>query len=187
MKKKITIYCINYQSYNSLENYLTTIDKAANKAKDIVELTVLVADNSIPAQSVLYHSESFSLHILQTGQNLGYFGAIRFLMERYAPVDFDFSIISNVDVLLTEDFFINLLDYKIKENIGWIAPKIYSQSLHFDFNPQAKHRYSLRKLKALRLMFKYPWLLRVKQRLLHQYHDIKNCPLGKIYAGVSLF
>ena len=83
--------------------------------------------------------------------------------------------------------FINLLDYKIKENIGWIAPKIYSQSLHFDFNPQAKHRYSLRKLKALRLMFKYPWLLRVKQRLLHQYHDIKNCPLGKIYAGHGSF
>ena len=73
------------------------------------------------------------------------------------------------------------------ESTGWIAPTIFSQTLHFDFNPQAVKRYSLRKMKMLRFMFKYPILLKIKQKLLHQYHDIKNCKPGKIYAGHGSF
>lgn len=185
--KKIAIYCVNYHSYDSLHDYLVSIDEAMQQAGDVVCLSVIVADNTAPAEPVSYKPQHFSLQVVVTGDNRGYFGAVRYAMQQVSPLDYDFAIISNVDVLLESDFFNVLSSMQTSESTGWIAPTIFSQTLHFNFNPQAVKRYSLRKMKMLRFMFKYPILLKIKQKLLHQYHDIKNCKPGKIYAGHGSF
>ena len=47
--KKIAIYCVNYHSYDSLHDYLVSIDEAMQQAGDVVCLSVIVADNTAPA------------------------------------------------------------------------------------------------------------------------------------------
>lgn len=185
---RIAIYCVNYHSYDSLHQYLLSIDKAIETEVSPIELKVIVADNTTPVLPIQYTPRHFSLIVVPTGDNKGYFGAVRHAMLQISPADFDYSIISNVDVLISTDFFTQLLASKSDTTtVGWIAPEIYSQSLGFDFNPQAIEPYSLNKLKVLRLMFKYPWLLRVKQKLLHMYHDIKDVSSGPIYVGHGSF
>ena len=186
--RKIAIYCVNYHSYDSLRNYLASIDRAAKSVKGKLDIVVIVADNSVPATPVDYNPRHFSLRILPTCENKGYFGAVRHAMQTISPAAYDYSIVSNVDVLLSEGFFLQLSSFPSDgAEVGWIAPEIYSQTLGFDFNPQAVCAYSLKKLKLLRLMFKYPWLLRAKQRLLHVHRHFNDAPAGPIYAGHGSF
>ena len=184
---QIAIYCVTYHSYDSLKNYLLSIDYAMAQVADVVHLSVIVADNTSPATPFLYTSKNFELNILVTGENLGYFGAIRFAMQQICPTEHDYVIISNVDVLLPENFFASLINYNYEKNTAWIAPSILSKTPHFDFNPQAIKRYSNLKMRLLRLMFKYPLLLKLKQRLLHMYRNFADYPSGSIYAGHGCF
>ena len=186
--KTIVIYCVNYHSYDSLYNYLNSIDTAVEHTADPIRLTVAVADNTMPAVAINYVPQHFSMRVIPTNENKGYFKAIRLLMEAIDPKSFDYAIISNVDVLVSNDFFSALSSFTHPSNrLGWIAPEIYSKAQNFDFNPQAVTRYSLKKLKALRLMFKYPWILWLKQKLLHKYRNVKIHRSGQIYAGHGSF
>ncbi len=185
-KTTIAIYCVTYHSYDSLNNYLLSIDQAIEAANE-VSVTVFVADNTMPAMAVHYTPQHFSLSIFPTGKNMGYFGAIRHAMLLENPFDFDYTIVSNVDVLLENDFFTSLAHHQTESETAWLAPTIWSRTLLFDFNPQTLNRYSLKKMKMLRLMFKFPILLWLKQKLLHTYHDVKMSQSGSIYAGHGSF
>lgn len=185
--KKIAIYCINYHSYDCLKDYLSSIEVASKKAVQTAEIYVFVADNSIPSEGVDFRSPYFRLEVFPTGSNLGYFGAAEYVMSRVPPADFDYTIISNVDVLLTEKTFIELSEIPYDSTYGWIAPSLYSQTYHFDWNPQATKRYSVKKLKIMRFLFKHPLLLRLKQIILHKYRHIDTYPSGDIYAGHGSF
>ena len=181
--KKIAIYCVNYHSYDSLADYLSSIDRGVGNVTGRSIVKVIVADNTVPYSHVNYKAKNFELKVIPTGENKGYFGAIRQVMEHCPPEDYDYIIISNVDILLSENFFSQLLSFKTTIDTGWIAPRIYSQTFDMDFNPQALNRYSYKKMIALRLLFKYPLLLWLKQKLLHQYREIKVHDAGPIYAG----
>ena len=181
--KKTTIYCVNYRSYDSLTDYLLSIDKGVSNVMGNSTVKVVVADNTVPCSPVNYRPQNFELEVIPTGVNKGYLGAIKFLMEHRPPKDSDYIIISNVDILLSENFFSQLISFKTTIDTGWIAPRIYSQTLDMNFNPQALNRYSYKKMKALRLLFKYPILLWLKQKLLHQYREIIVHDAGPIYAG----
>ncbi|MBO4718248.1 MAG: hypothetical protein J5658_00100 [Prevotella sp.] len=157
------------------------------KVKDTISVTVLVADNSVPATHVDYQPQYFTLRILPTNDNKGYFGAIGFLMKEFDPQEYYYSIISNVDVLLTDNFFLKLSNFKCDTAVGWVAPSIYSERHQFDWNPQAMQRYSLRKLKILRFLFKHPQLLQLKKKIFHEFKDIKKHSSGDIYAGHGSF
>lgn len=183
----IAIYCVNFHSYEYLLHYLVSIDKSAEAVASRTQISVFIADNSSPTQFVDYEPMHFTLHVVPTGKNMGYFGAIRFAMQQYDPTDFDYSILSNVDVVLSDHFFSSLLNVHTSPQRAWIAPSILSQTQHFDFNPQALNRYSYKKMRLLRLMFKYPVLLRLKQKLLHMYHDVKVSQPATIYAGHGSF
>lgn len=181
--KHVIIYCVNYNSYDCLHNYLLSIDNAAKEAIHSVDVQVVVADNSAPVIPTAYTPDNFSLHVFPTGQNRGYFGAVRYAMGKIQPTDYDYTIISNVDLTLTKDFFTSLTNRQTEKDTGWIAPAILSKTHHIDFNPQAINRYSPRKMRLLRLMFRYPLLMKLKRKLLHHINEIKDCKPGQIYAG----
>jgi len=185
--KKIGIYCVNYHSYDSLNDYLISIEKAAETAYNTADVFVYVVDNTIPTEKIEYCPNNFSLQVFSTGNNLGYFGAVRYAMQQVSPSEFDYIIISNVDVLMTEDTIIELSRTVIDPTIGWIAPALYSDKYEFDWNPQAITRYPEIKLRTMSLFFKFPFLLFLKQKLLHQYKRSQYLSGGKIYAAHGSF
>jgi GT2 family glycosyltransferase len=184
---KIAIYCVNYNSYDSLHQYLLSIDKALEAATGPIELKVIVADNTAPARPVRYTPEHFTLNVLITGGNKGYFGAVRLAMQQIKPADFDYSIISNVDVLLDASFFTKLADYQSNELTGWIAPQIYSSLEQRDRNPKILRRYAKRKLQVLKMKFRFPLLNWVYNNTLYKSKKFVSHERGDIYAGHGSF
>jgi GT2 family glycosyltransferase len=185
--KKIAIYCVNYFSYDSLNDYLSSIDMACQHAGSQIEVSVFVADNSVPTETVKYRPRYFSIEVFSTGNNLGYFGAIEFAMKKVAPTSFDYIIISNVDVLMDKISLSELANIATDSTVGWIATALYSKAHHFDWNPQALKRYPLWKLKTMRFLFKHPFLLQLKQKMLHQYSHNEASEQCDIYAAHGSF
>lgn len=185
--KKIAIYCVNYNSYDSLKDYLASIDIAAGLTQEKTTLSVFVADNTIPCLDVAFSPRNFTLQVLSTGENKGYFGAVHFLMEKISPDDFDYTIISNVDVLLTEDFFTRLFDLRPDRFVGWIAPQIHSRLEQRDRNPKIMQRYSKRKLQVLKALFHFPLLYNLYTHTFYKSKKLIHHEPGDIYAGHGSF
>ena len=91
---KIAIYCVNYHSKDRLEHYLLSIDRAVKATKGDLQLDVIAIDNSVPAEVIDYAPEAFALKVVKTGENKGYFGAVREGMKHVDPMAYDYSIIS---------------------------------------------------------------------------------------------
>lgn len=167
--KKIAIYCVNYNSYDSLERYMASIDEAVRCSATEVECHKFIADNTPP------------------NENIGYFPAIRKLMQENPPFDYEYVIISNVDVLLPQDFFTQLCALNVESDTGWIAPEIYSQTEHRDRNPKILNRYPKRKLEVLRTLFSFPPLYNLYTLTLYKSKKLLTHKRGQIYAGHGSF
>lgn len=162
---KIAIFCVSYNSDKERDAYLASIDTAKRKASDQVHVDVYMADNT-------------------TEDNPGYFGAINRLMQKVEITDYDYSIISNVDLILEEDFFQKLADYEGPEDTGWIAPRIWSELEQRDRNPARLFRPSLRKMKILRAFYQYPILDTIYHHTVYRRKKYyAKSPSGTIYAG----
>lgn len=184
---KIAIYCVNYHSYDSLRNYIESIESAVIATKENVDVDLFIADNSCPPEQFLYSSRNIQVDIVPTGENLGYFGAVSMLMRKHNPAIYDYVIISNVDILLSDDFFCKLLTNSYDKNVGWIAPQIYSKQEQRDRNPKILHRYPKRKLQILRWLFQFPPLYNLYTHTIYKSKKLISHQPGCIYAGHGSF
>ena len=168
LKMKTIIVCVNYNSYEELDNYIQSIEQAVQKFGK-GEVSVIVVDNSDPIKEYT-HNGGVKVLQYKTKQNLGYFGGISYGIKESKEnlEDYDFIIISNVDLLMPEDFFEKLYAEQYVSNIGCIAPSIISKSEGNNRNPKVLYRYSATKLKVLRLLFKYPVLWYTYNKFLHR-------------------
>lgn len=156
--RTILILCVNYNSYNELNSYLKSIDEAAQCVNDCV-VKVLVADTTIENRQLISTAFNFiSVEVVVCHENLGYIGGIRRLITSSGPIRCDYTIVSNVDVILSSDFFVRLLAYPLTEEIGWIAPAIYSESESKDRNPKLVSRPSKRHLQLAKQLYIHPWI-----------------------------
>jgi GT2 family glycosyltransferase len=185
--KKVAIYCVNYHSKNRLEHYLQSIDQAVRAADGDVVLDVIAIDNSVPVEVIDYAPEAFALKVVKTGENKGYFGAVREGMKHVDPIAYDYSIISNVDVVMEEDFFVQLITAPTDKTLGWIAPQIYSDAEHRDRNPKIMRRYAKRKLQILRFFFSIPPLYNLYTHTAYKSKKLIKHEAGEIYAGHGSF
>ena len=145
---KILLSCVNYNSYKELIDYLLSIEKSFMLCNGSIDLTVLVGDNSeICKMDLDTDFVSFELKYIFNKSNLGYIGGVsRALMQSDLSIkDYDIFIISNVDLLLSESFFLNMLSLKITDKIGWIAPSILSEIEKRDRNPKILKRHQERR------------------------------------------
>ena len=55
---------------------------------------------------------------------------------------YDYVAISNVDLLLKDDFLTQLSNLYVDKDIAWLAPKIWSNKEYRDRNPKIINRYS---------------------------------------------
>lgn len=186
--KQVAIYCVNYYSYNALNNYITSIEFAAQAAKEWVHVSVFIADNTVDKhEPIKSTSDIISIQAFPFHQNLGYFGAIHKMMEHVAPETFDFAIISNVDVIMSEHFFTDLLALQTKDDTGWIAPQIFSKLEQRDRNPKIMQRYPKRKLQILRNLFRFPLLYNLYTHTVYKSKKLVRHEPGEIFAGHGSF
>lgn len=184
--KHIAIYCVTYFSYDALKKYLQSIDDSIHQEQ--IELDVFVADNTDQQPiAINYQPSHYHLEVLAIHKNLGYFQAIKQLMLKHSPDSYDCSIISNVDVILAQDFFKQLVGIEISLHTGWIAPKIYSSAEKRDKNPKVLQRYTAPKLRMLKTLFQHPWLYNLYTHTLHKRKKLFTHQAGKIYAGHGSF
>lgn len=189
-KLKVVILCVNYNSYDSLSTYLDSIRHAYAKINELLELTIIVADNSTKKE-VFNEDYPFILKNIDTGDNLGYFGGIKAGIQKSGVIlsYFDYIIISNVDIQLTDDFFEELCKYCIIGEIGCIAPQIYSKSERRDRNPKIIIRPSRRKLQIQKVLYRFPVLDYIYIHLFYsrRRQKLQNYPAGNIYAAHGSF
>lgn len=187
---KSLIICVNYNSYNDLLKYLDSLFEADLCYQEEHSLMVLIADNSNEKQQI---SKNYSFGLLHsfTGENLGYFGAVTYAIReaQISLSSFDYVIISNVDLIVAWDFFIKLYASNFEEDVGCIAPYIYSINECIDRNPKILVRTSLKKLKVLKLMYKVPALYYLYTSLLYPIRRtrLQNCKECYIYAPHGSF
>lgn len=162
--KRIAIFCVSYNSDKERDHYLASIKQAAQKASDQVQVEVFVANNT-------------------KDNNPGYFGAIQQMMKDVDVMTYDYSIISNVDMELNEDFFCRLADYPCESTTGWIAPQIYSHLEERDRNPKILQRYSAKKLQILKTLYQFPILDTLYTHTLYHSKKYQHHEAGPIYAG----
>lgn len=183
--KTVAICCVNYHSYEALGTYLRSLEQAAACAVGLVEVSVFVADNTEHhVQSIdttCCPSVKVSVHPL--GKNWGYFGAVRQLMLIHDFTRFDYTLISNVDLELASDFFVNLSQLTVQASVGWVAPSLFSLVEGRDKNPRMMQRYTLRRMRLFRLAYRIPFIHYLYTKTFyHRKRATVNTPCT-IYAG----
>lgn len=185
---KVIIFCINYNSYSELDYYLKSLE--CSDEKNGVELTVVVVDNSEKPE-IINTNYSFEIINLVTNKNLGYFGGAIYGIENCKKnvSDYDYSIISNVDLSVAPDFLNKLQSIAIPDDIGCIAPKIFSSGENRNRNPKVIDRYNAKKLKVLRLMYRIPVLyyLYTTMFFANRRKKVENTTREIIYAAHGSF
>lgn len=188
--KSILFSCVNYNSYKELCDYLSSIDKAAGIVKDLCSVTVLIADNSTN-QEPIDITIWYNIEVICYGlDNLGYMGGAEKAMQLYGNdkvKQFDYIIISNVDLFLSETFFVELLKVDIT-GVGWIAPRVYTIKTGKEENPLMLSRPSKRKLQLLSLLYTFSWIYSIYVTIIYsQRHSERDVMAQqnnvKIYAG----
>lgn len=188
--KKIIILCVNYNSYDSLNHYLASINEAFLETKNKFLLSVYIGDNSLNSQKIS-DDYAFDVRHYVSGDNLGYFGGVEYAIKQ-SNVDlseFDYIIISNVDLTIDKKFFDELLKADTDECVGCIAPSIFSLSDNRDRNPKIISRPGKKKLVVQRLLYRYPILDRIYVSFFYAKRRLKlqNHSEGYIYAAHGSF
>lgn len=189
--KHFLILCVTYHSYDELRRYISTVDTAAQKVADHWTVDVCVADNTdADIQDISLQTSAIShVKVHPFHENLGYFGAVQRAMAEVTEIqDYDFVAISNVDLEMPEDFFLQLDRLCVADNVGWVANAILSGLENRDRNPKIMQRYSAKRLRQLRFLFKYPVLHYLYQRTLYlRKRAHAQRPAMDIYAGHGSF
>lgn len=190
--KRFLILCVTYHSYTELQQYLNSVSKAVEMSgKDTWQVDVCVADNTdSDFQDVTFQMDGVhNVKVFAYRKNLGYFGAVQSMMKDLTNIkDYDFVAISNVDLEMPADFFSNLTSLSLGEKVGWVANAILSGLESRDRNPKILQRYSMKRLKQLRFLFKYPVLHYLYQRTLYLRKRVyAQRPAMDIYAGHGSF
>lgn len=183
---RVLVVCVNYNSYKELAVYLGTIEEAASRSENVA-IDVTIADNSSNYADV---DASKYRHIVVRQvkfDNIGYLGAAQKVINESVK-DYDYVVISNVDLQISDNFFQILKEIKTDDETAWIAPQIYSHDEERDRNPKVISRYSKRKLKMLYYMYRYPILFYLytataykRKKLAPKYGEMD------IYAGHGSF
>lgn len=167
----VLFVCVNYNSYRQLDNFLLSILTAYNKyvghSESKLTIKVVVADNSAEYSQVCTDTFPFPVVQYHTKANAGYLGGVT-RARAALGLDFsewNFSVISNVDVNVSADFFSNLAGHVGNNGVGCIAPAIISRQTHSDRNPKLLVRTPKRNLQIMKFLFSFPVLYKLKTKI----------------------
>lgn len=154
---KVCIFAVCYNSHKESLVFLNSIFASIKRTK--IELDLFYIDNSseIDLESIKLiksYKNEFKLDYIKS-ENLGYFPSITSVINKNAIMlsKYDYTVISNVDLTVSNSFFSTLEDIPIISDIGVYAPSIYSNALNADKNPKINNRPSLIKLTLNNYLF----------------------------------
>ena len=179
---------VNYNSYDSLNAYIQAVSHALQMTDDNSFCAdIHVADNSSEPKEIA-QDERVTI-LARHYDNPGYLQAALNTIYSADLSSYDYIIISNVDVLVDESFFVSFKDLSIDQQTAWIAPAIYSESEKRDVNPKIQERYSKKRLQQLRLLFRFPLLYHLYTKTVYRKKVITATqkPQQDIYAGHGSF
>lgn len=186
--KKIALLCVTYNSYEDLETFKLSVDNAVGEAEGQVDVDMLVADNTVEnVREIQCSAKHIKVKSIAYHKNLGYFGGIKRLMDEVDCRQYDYTIISNVDIIVDAVFMKGLSQRVVERGTGWIAPQIYSENEGRDRNPKIMKRYTLYKLKLLRQMFIHPLLNYLYRQTVYRRKKYQTYEKGEIYGGHGSF
>ena len=163
--KKILVIAVTYHSNKELQAFLESVRRAAEKVKNLIQVDVEVVDN---------------------GQdNKGYLGGALPIYNEKAKAYY-YTIISNVDIILAEDFF-GELNALPTTGIGWIVPRIYSACRNTEENPQAIYRYSKAKIQLLHFLYAHPNLYRLYRHSAHKLTQLQRNKKNHITQNMDIY
>lgn len=186
--KRILIVPVNYNSYDYLDSYLKSVSEAWDMARDECRLTVYIADNSTkPEEVVLSKYNIPDLKIIRL-DNPGYFGGALHIINNCLNVDdYDYVIISNVDMTFELSALKSLVNLNLSDDVGWISPYRFSERYNSPIFVEKENRPSKWKIKALMWLFKFPMLHRIqKTRATKRYKTLateNHLRPKRIYSG----
>lgn len=152
--RKVLIVCVNYNSYKELQSFIKSIDESLYDVSDVL-VDVIIADNSSKYQEYEYTPQNKLLSIEhRKSDNNGYLGTAQKIINTIDDIcQYDYVAISNVDIVVSNNFFRILSQIELDDNIGWVATSIKSELIGRDKNPSVLKRYSKRKLWLLKLTY----------------------------------
>jgi hypothetical protein len=108
-------------------------------------------------------NSEIELSHIKTNINAGYFGAVSYVFQHEIvnPELYDFTIISNVDIHIPDDFLYNLLNFEPPAGTGIIAPSIISISENIDKNPGMTTRPTKYKMLFYQFLYANSWFYRI--------------------------
>jgi len=189
--KTILILCVNYNSYSELTNYLQSIETAAKAASQLVSVDVFVGDNTtVNQQAILKDYNYIHVSVFPYYQNIGYIGCASAMFHELSQDQankYDFVFISNVDLLLSETFFIELNPIESK-TAGWIVPSVYTIGTRKNENPFMLVRPTRLKMFLLQMLYSFPLLYGLYEFIYRFRHKEINLLMNQeqgrsIYAG----
>lgn len=188
MSQSVFVVCVNYNSYNELVKYLSSIEIAAQKTTT-TNIHVIVADNSTKFETLKTEGYQHINVQVQKFNNVGYLIGTQAVINSIPSIlDYDYVAISNVDITMSEDFFINLEKLNLPADVAWVAPKIYSKDENRDRNPKVMNRYSKKKLQLLYYMYRFPILFYLYTMTAYKRKKLQpKYPEMDIYAGHGSF
>ncbi|MBI9052572.1 MAG: glycosyltransferase [Bacteroidales bacterium] len=195
MNKSISILfaCVNYNTNDKLNDLLDSINKAYLKTNKNLNIDILIGDNSKKFQLIPEILEkNIKITHVENRANLGYIGGVvNSLNESKTNIsNYDYFIISNVDLKLDDNFFNELIELEQDSSVGWYAPSIISEKEGRDRNPKILYRPSLKKMKLTILMYKFPIFYYLYLKFIYVLRSKKiqsNNLNNEIYAGHGSF
>ena len=190
--KRLLIIGVNYNSYEALKKFVKSIDYAASAIEGIMQIDVAIADNTESQQQTIenIYPAIHLLKIYQSKNNAGYFGGALPLYNKLNE-GYDFVAISNVDLQLKSDFFLQLNTIELRQDIAWIAPDIYTKKNKRHENPYMLKRPDKKKFMTWRIIYSntliyrfYHFLYRTKTLFINRKQLAENT---YIYAGHGSF
>lgn len=188
--KKIAIFCVTYNSYQELDTYIKSLLRSYEGVEGKILMDVFVGDNTETElkNPVFPERHGIRYYYYHYSDNPGYFGAVNRAMSGIDISQYYYVVISNVDLVIDDSFFMSLLSKDISSDVGWIATSLYSCKEHRDRNPEITNRYSRLKLILLALKFRIPLLDAFYNKTLYKRKRVKPASEpGEIYAGHGSF
>ena len=158
--KKVCILAVCHNSYTESIKFLKSISSSLKITNINLDLFFIDNSNNINVSSIeeiKSFNKNFNLQYISV-ENIGYFPSISLAIKKNLInlYDYDYSILSNVDLIIDKTFFRVIEDIKYNNQVGIYAPSIFSYSVNADRNPKISRKPSAFKLNLLRQCFRSP-------------------------------
>ena len=148
----VIVYCDNFQE---VKDYLQAVFDISNNLVDIIIVVNSDKQNMLKElKKFIEDSNYISCRILDYNANVGYLNSLLKTIKNIDLQEYDYYILSNTDISYnTKDFFIKLQEKNYEQDIGCIAPSVYSTKSDTYSNPHYIKRLTAKGLKFRTIIF----------------------------------